>query len=184
MCFTYNAGRCMMMHCSNQGEPLWILDMPQEKRSQTGPWWGTRSYMSYLNIQFIFPPRKGWLETLNLQQLNGWIRNMANLWILHNGISSERCLTCNAMPRQMHNDSLVRTVTPIVDYGYVTKRISPMIGFQQASHYSHEMNVPNLLSFWMSRRTVSGTTQIRAVIPSYRAQLSWQQTGKVAAQLQ
>ncbi len=35
----------------------------------------------------------------------------------------------------------------------------------------------------MSRRTVSGTTQICVVIPSYRAQLSWQQTGQVAAPL-
>ena len=39
MWLTHNAGRCMMIHRSNQGESLWILDMPQATRSQTlGPW--------------------------------------------------------------------------------------------------------------------------------------------------
>ena len=63
----------MMMHCSDQGEPLWILDILLEKRSQTGIWSGTTSY----NMQLIFSFKKGWLKILNLQQLNGQIRNMA-----------------------------------------------------------------------------------------------------------
>ena len=77
MCFTYNAGSCMMMHCSNQVEPLWIGYAARE----TKPDWPLMRHNLLHDIiehPVMFFSTKSWLKTLNLQQLNCQIRTTAN----------------------------------------------------------------------------------------------------------
>ena len=108
-CVTYNAGnvwyhrwftaQIKRNHCG-----YWIC----RKRNEARLALGQAQHVTCHNwISSLVFPQKYWSKTLNLQQLNGLISNMASLWIVNNGIPSDKLFANNVIIIIMHNTAQV-----------------------------------------------------------------------------
>ena len=109
----------------------------------------------------FFPSKKGWLKTLNLQQLNGKIRKMAKLWIiieyLAKGVSRAMLLWWFAGQNSDTNSGL-----------WICNRGNkPMIAFQQAPNRQKDPPETYYLFVWAGWQILK--TQQSIPVPSRRA---------------
>ena len=67
----------MLIHCSHGWQTRWIMDMPQEKPSQTGPESAAEYFILKFNIRYISFPKKRLIgkpqhATTELSQIETW----------------------------------------------------------------------------------------------------------------